>query len=90
MERITASQELGRIVVNKKSASPLFEFLSENALKTVLGEPDTSTPKGIRDMFYMIMLYDSGARNRELLNLRLGSKLFSFSRWPYESTFYRS
>jgi site-specific recombinase XerD len=68
---IERQNELGKIVVKKKRSSPLVEFLSENALKTVLEEPDTSTSKGIRDMFYMIMLYDSGARNRELLNLRL-------------------
>ena len=36
-----------------------------------MDEPDITKPKGIRDLFYMILLYDSGARNQELLDLRL-------------------
>ena len=60
-----------RKVPAKKVARPAVEFLSEPALKALLDEPGTATPKGLRDTFYMVLLYDSGARNREILNLRL-------------------
>ena len=60
-----------RKVPAKKAANPAVEFLSEKALKAMLEEPGTSTRMGLRDTFYMILLYDSGARNREILDLRL-------------------
>jgi site-specific recombinase XerD len=68
---IESQNELKKIPANTVHAPAVVKFLSENALKTILKEPDTSKPKGIRDMFYMVLLYDSGARNRELLDLRI-------------------
>lgn len=58
-------------VPTQKATKQTVEFLSETALKVLLGIPDANTTKGLRDAFYMILLYDSGARNREILNLRL-------------------
>ncbi len=63
--------ELRKISLKKSAASQSVEFLSENALKSVLEAPDVKIPKGFRDMFHMILLYDTGARNQELLDLRL-------------------
>jgi len=62
--------ELSKIAVPKTHTPAAVTFFSEEALKAILKEPDATTKKGIRDMFYMILLYDSGARNGELLNLR--------------------
>jgi integrase/recombinase XerD len=45
--------------------------MSEAAVKAVLSQPDTATPKGIRDLFLMVLLYDTGARIQEILNIRL-------------------
>lgn len=60
-----------RKVPAKKVAKTAVEFLSEPALKALLEEPGTASPKRMRDTFYMVLLYDSGARNQEILNLRL-------------------
>jgi site-specific recombinase XerD len=68
---IEYQNNLRKIPMKKTDNSMAVSFLSESALATVLSEPDINTSKGIRDMFYMILLYDSGARNSELLNLRL-------------------
>jgi len=68
---IEYQNDLRKIPMKKTAVDNAFSFLSESALKTLLAEPDNSTAKGIRDMFYMILLYDTGARNSELLNLRL-------------------
>lgn len=68
---IAYQNDLRKIPIKKGGNTSTVEFLTENALKALLSEPDISNPKGIRDMFYMILLYDSGARNRELLDLRL-------------------
>lgn len=45
--------------------------MSENALKCLLAQPDTQTAIGIRNLFFMILMYDTAARNSELLNIRL-------------------
>jgi len=68
---IEYQNDLRKIPMKKTADNNTFSFLSEVALKTLLSEPDIGTSKGVRDMFYMILLYDSGARNSELLNLRL-------------------
>ena len=45
----------------------------EEALKAMLDQPDPKTRNGHRDLFYMILLYDTGARNCEILNLKPAS-----------------
>lgn len=46
-------------------------YLTKPALKAVMAQPDPKTPKGLRNRFIMIMLYDTGARIQELLDLKL-------------------
>ncbi|MCL2672196.1 MAG: site-specific integrase [Clostridiales bacterium] len=69
---VNCQNEIHKIPAKKNSESAhKVEFLSETALKTILSEPNTAKLKGIRDLFYMILLYDSGARNQELLDLKV-------------------
>lgn len=55
----------------KKTVSKTIDFMSEEALKAVLAQPDTNTKTGIRNLFFMILMYDTGARDRELLDLKV-------------------
>lgn len=61
LKKIPTQNEQGRIV----------EFLSENALKTLLAQPDTSKLSEYRNMVFMTLMYDSAARCSELLDLRV-------------------
>ena len=54
----------------KKTAQHDIDFFSESALSTILAEVNTQSPKGIRDLTFMILLYDTGARLQEILDLR--------------------
>ena len=45
--------------------------MSETALKTMLEQPEPATRCGRRDRFLMILLYDTGARMQEILDLKL-------------------
>jgi integrase/recombinase XerD len=63
--------ELMKIPFKKHPESKMVDFLTENALKAILQQPDISTNTGIRNLFFMILLYDTGARDREILDLRL-------------------
>ena len=69
---VTASLiDLEKIPVKKDTKSKVMEFMSEEALQTVLVQPDTETKKGIRNLFFMILMYDTAARNQEMLNLKV-------------------
>lgn len=48
-----------------------FVFLSVEEVKLILQLPDTHTKAGIRDRFFMALLYDSGCRDQEILDLRI-------------------
>jgi integrase/recombinase XerD len=54
----------------QKIARPRVAYLSETALKVLLEQPDPQTRTGRRDRFLMILLYDTGARIQELLDLK--------------------
>lgn len=46
-------------------------FLSIKEMKIVLEQPNPTKKIGLRDKFYIALLYDSGCRNQEILDLRL-------------------
>jgi len=54
-----------------KTPKRLVEHMSEKAVSVILAQPDTSTLKGLRDMFLMLFLFKTGARIQELLDIRL-------------------
>ena len=60
----------------KKCQSRIVSFFSEDALKSLLDQPDTSRKNGIRNSCFMIVLYDTAARCQEMLDLRLGDIVF--------------
>jgi len=48
-----------------------FVSLTTDQVKLVLAAPDIRKPTGLRDQLFMSLMYDSGARNQELLDMRL-------------------
>lgn len=73
------SRDIQDNVKTKKNGGKLVEFLSEKALATLLEQPDTKTPIGLRNMILMALMYDTGARCSEILGLRLCDLRFSTS-----------
>lgn len=67
---VTTSITLSKIP-QKKQPSKVVDFLSENALKVLLEQPNLSDTRGLRNGLFMILMYDTAARCSELLNLRL-------------------
>ena len=63
--------ELEKIPLKKQEKIQGIEFFDESALKTILAQPDTSSKLGIRNLFYMILMYDTAARNQEMLDIKL-------------------
>ncbi len=62
--------ELSKVPLKRTPGSPM-RYLSENALEALLRQPNGKTRLGIRDRFFMVLLYDTGARIQEILDLRL-------------------
>lgn len=46
------------------------DYFSENVLKAILDQPNPQKKTEHRNLFYLILLYDTGARNQEILDLR--------------------
>jgi site-specific recombinase XerD len=53
--------------VNK---SFVLEYMSKEAIATILRQPDPSQRNGLRDLFFLVLMYDSAARDCEMLSLR--------------------
>jgi len=69
---VYCAAELRKIPLKKLVSTPTVNYMSEEAVRALLEEPDISTAKGLRDRFLMILLYDTGARIQELLGIRIG------------------
>ncbi|MHC1772367.1 MAG: tyrosine-type recombinase/integrase [Flexilinea sp.] len=61
VQNVTALREI------KKRVS----FFSQNALKILLSLPDSNNNPGIRNRFLMILMYETGGRIQEILNLKI-------------------
>ena len=55
----------------RKTQGRVVGFLSEQALKAFLAQPNSRTRTGHRNQFFMILMYNTAARCGELLNLKL-------------------
>ena len=51
------------------SPAPLAQYLTPENLKHLLSMPDTSTPRGRRDLVLLTVLYDTAARVSELVDI---------------------
>lgn len=70
-EYIASAGKLSAIKLQKDDPFAKVAYMSEDAVRAILEEPDVSTKIGIRDQFMMILLYDTGARIQELLDIRI-------------------
>ena len=65
------AQEIFKIPIKQSKKVYELKYFSEDVLKLILQQPDSSNKREMRNLFFMILLYDTGARNQEILNLRL-------------------
>ena len=72
---VTVFQKEVEKIPFKKTTSKSVEFMSEEALKTIMAQPNTNTKMGIRNLFFMVLMYDTAARNREILDLKVKDML---------------
>jgi integrase/recombinase XerD len=68
---VAFQMEMKKIPFKKMPTPEVVAFMSENAVKALLEQPDTKTQRGLRNQFLMILMYDTAARVQEILNLRV-------------------
>jgi site-specific recombinase XerD len=57
-------------IPQKRTQSAIVEYLTPDAMKHLLEQPDKQLVKGRRDLTLLCTLYDTGARVQELIDLR--------------------
>lgn len=63
--------EILKVPYKKTETVQVVEYMSEAAVEAILAQPKTTTRKGLRDQFLMLLLYDTGARIQELMGIQL-------------------
>ena len=56
-------------IPGKKASEPLIPYLTPDAVRALLAQPDRATAKGRRDATLLAVLYDTGARVQEIIDL---------------------
>ncbi len=54
----------------KKTAKPGVSYMSIEEMEVLLSQPDSANGKGLRDLALLLLLYDTGARVQELIDIR--------------------
>lgn len=57
-------------IPSKEAHGQIVEFLTEPALAALLQQPDPSKQKDLRNLVFMVLMYDTAARCSELLNMK--------------------
>lgn len=71
-ENMLLSQKIVNIPFSKKE-HPTVNYLSTSEMISILNQPDQFTKKGRRDLCFLSLLYDTGARVSEILSLKVRS-----------------
>lgn len=67
-EQINMCQQI-LAIPTKKTSSPSLHYLTVDGIRAVLAEPSIKSPQGRRDLALLTLLYESGARVQEIIDL---------------------
>lgn len=59
-------------IKQKKCSNVTMNYLEIEGMKLLMEQPDKNSKKGYRDYIILFLLYETGARVSELINMRLG------------------
>ncbi len=74
-EESALCQSILKIRVKKTPQKPV-EYLNVDAIEYILKMPDRHSKQGIRDLAMIALMYESGCRVQELIDLKVGSIAF--------------
>ena len=70
-EYVSIMSDVAEIKTQKDDPFSKVDYMTEDAVKALLNEPDITTAIGMRDQFFMILLYDTGGRIQAIINIRI-------------------
>ena len=70
-EYVSLMADIANIKSQKDDPFSKVDYMTEEAVTAILNEPDTGTKIGIRDLFFMIILYDTGGRIQEIIDIKI-------------------
>ena len=73
-EYMNPLQEISEIPL-KKSTQKVIGYLVPDAIKLLLEQPKLDQKNGLRDLLMLSLLYDTGARVQELIDIKINKKL---------------
>lgn len=68
---IASVNKLKKVPFKKPANTATVDYMSMAAITAIIEQPDANTPKGLRDRLFIMLLYDTGARIQEVLNIKL-------------------
>ena len=71
MTAIHIMTQIKKLPFAKPDAFQSVDYLSTDAISAIVEQTDPETEKGFRDRILLILMYDTGARVQEILNIRL-------------------
>lgn len=69
--------ELKKVPVKKPNTVKAINYMAMEAVTAITEQADDTTPKGLRDRFFMLLMYDTGARLQEMIDIRFCDIRFS-------------
>ena len=68
---VAVLKEFKNVTVKKPDKAVVIDYMSMTAISAIVDQADVSTPLGLRDRMFMILMYDTAARIQEMLDIRL-------------------
>ena len=68
---VAVLNELKKVPVKKTNEISVVEYMSMAAITAIVEQTDASSPKGFRDRFFIMLMYDTGARIQEMVDIKL-------------------
>jgi len=68
---VVVRNELKKVPVKKPDKAEVIGYMSMAAITAIVARTDVATLKGFRDRFFMILMYDTGARLQEMIDIKL-------------------
>lgn len=68
---VATLNQMKKIPFHKQNNFHAIQYMSMEAITAMVQQTNDRTSKGLRDRFFMILLYDTGARVQEVLDIKL-------------------
>ena len=68
---VVFAKELKKVPTKKSDKNEPVGYMSMKAVTAVIEQPDVTKPNGLRDRFFLVLMYDTGARIDEMIHIEL-------------------